>query len=119
MGILWGDLFRRYEERKKKKKEKTKNIKISGLPKLLRWSHALRSDQLQKIVAYLSCSTGRTHFAQTNFSVLPSKLIYRLKVKVTHSFLAASFITTRWSVEMFLTVHKSEPLQFNTGNGVC
>ena len=38
----------------------------SGLPKLLCWSNALRSDQfVMKIVAYLSCFAGRTHFAWT------------------------------------------------------
>jgi hypothetical protein len=38
----WG-FEQRYEEKKKKKKRLiTKN---SGLPKLLRWSHVLRSDQ--------------------------------------------------------------------------
>jgi hypothetical protein len=39
-------------------REKKKNTLNSGLLKLLRGSHALRSDQLPKIVAYPSCSVG-------------------------------------------------------------
>jgi hypothetical protein len=51
---------------KKERRRKTSNI-VACLS-LLCWSHTLFSDQVPKIVSYISCSAGCTNFARTKIN---------------------------------------------------